>query len=265
MKSLILLFLLNIVLSIPIYASDKKSDYKKMEKHLDNGIALGEKKEYDKALIEFNIALKLKLSKPFQSILYYNKGLIYQEKELFKQALANYSRSIKLNNEYTRAYVNRAYVFAELKQYKKAINDINIAISQFPNYPYSYASRARYYAKLKQYSNAMQDINHAIKLNSNKFGLYLNRGIFLFEQRKYKKAEKDFKKVNELKEKFPNSYLFLAKIYAHYKNNEKALEYFEKAVNYGVKNKARIEKDPYFKNLRNNTKFIQLLSKINDK
>ena len=119
----------------------------------------------------------------------------------------DYEGAIKFYNEvlalgdYVGAYNNRGIAYINLNQHDRAIQDFNKVLQVSPKYDLGYYVRGFAYATLKNYELSFADFNKAISLNP-KFGMaYVNRGV----------------------------------VYQNYfRNNEKALADFEKALMPGM-------------------------------
>jgi tetratricopeptide (TPR) repeat protein len=88
-------------------------DYNSAAMHNSRGLAYAEKKEYDKALEEYNQTL---LIDPSFAAAYNNCGIIvYHDRKEYDKAIEDYNQALKLNPNYTVAYNNRGLVYADKK------------------------------------------------------------------------------------------------------------------------------------------------------
>ncbi|MFA9201943.1 MAG: tetratricopeptide repeat protein [Candidatus Nanopelagicaceae bacterium] len=82
-----------------------------------------------------------------------------------KEAVAQFSRAIKLNPRYTVAYFMRAYVQDDLQAYPQALADYNKAISLNPKLASAYYNRGLLkFQKLNDRTGAIQDFRQAARL-----------------------------------------------------------------------------------------------------
>jgi tetratricopeptide (TPR) repeat protein len=100
-----------------------------------------------------------------------------------KEAVAQFSRAIRLNPRYTTAYLMRAYLQDLLQVYPQALADCNKSISLNPKYAEAYNRRGILKDdKLKDPQGALADYNQAISLNPKYAEAYNNRGILKQEK-----------------------------------------------------------------------------------
>lgn len=96
---------------------------------------------------------------------------------LTKECIVLYSKAIQLNPKFSKAYRNRGRLYSNLKLYKNAISDLTQAIK----YGHSdekwdlYKSRGQYLYSSGDYKKAIADFNLAIPIDGNPAYLYLFR------------------------------------------------------------------------------------------
>jgi tetratricopeptide (TPR) repeat protein len=98
----------------------------------NRGVAYRLKAEYDKAIDDFNEAIRLRPNSP---ITFNNRAVSYRNKGDFDHALADYDEAIRLNPNYIAAFYNRGLLFDEKKEYERAIDDFNVALKIDPQNP----------------------------------------------------------------------------------------------------------------------------------
>jgi lipoprotein NlpI len=89
------------------------------------GDAWCDKEEYDKAIVDFNEAIRLD---PKFAFPYNNRGNAWKAKKDYDKALSDYSQAIRLDPEYALAYRNRGGAWKAKRDFGKAIADFNEAI-----------------------------------------------------------------------------------------------------------------------------------------
>lgn len=95
----------------------------------------------------------------------FNAGLVFQEFDLFDEAISEYDYIISVDNMSYQAYYNSGYV---------------------------------YVTKLKDYEKAVESFSFAIKSDSSAFKAYYNRGFSYELMGKFKLAELDYRKALEI-------------------------------------------------------------------
>ena len=93
------------------------------------GNAYGKKKEYDRAIADFNQALQLH---PKDAEIFSNRGIAYYYKKEYDRAIADYNQALLLNPKYANAFYNRGMAYNDKKEYDRAIADFNQALILTP-------------------------------------------------------------------------------------------------------------------------------------
>ena len=164
------------------------------EAYNNRGVAYGNKGEYDSAITDFNQAIKLKSD---NAEAYLNRGNAYYFKGDLNRAIADYNQAIKLK-PYALAHYNRGLTYATKKgDLNRAIADFDKAIEIKPNFAEAYVNRGNAYYYKRNINRAIANYKQAIKLKPNALA-YQNRGIAYKLKGDKDKAIADLKKVLEL-------------------------------------------------------------------
>jgi tetratricopeptide (TPR) repeat protein len=114
--------------------SDGVSTGNRAVAYLLRGIAYSGKKAHDRAIADFNEAIRLN---PNFAEAYNNRGSAIQDKGDFDRAIADYSKAIKINPNYAIAYSNRGNLLETRGMRKEAIADFRRALAINPNHQLS--------------------------------------------------------------------------------------------------------------------------------
>ena len=95
---------------------------------------------------------------------FFEQGKKYSSVENADQAINNYSKAIKINPKFAKAYNNRGIAYIWKKQYDLAIADFNKAIELDPKNGKAYNNRAIVYSYQGETDKARQDLQKAQSL-----------------------------------------------------------------------------------------------------
>ena len=95
------------------------------------------KKEYDKAVGDYEKAIRLKPDNPR---FYFDRGLVWYARNDYNQAIAD-TTAIRLKPDNPVTYFNRALAWSARHEYDSAIADYTTAIRLKPHNPAAYHGR----------------------------------------------------------------------------------------------------------------------------
>ena len=104
-----------------------KETREKLATAFDNrGVAYRRKGEYDRALQDYEQAIRLN---PSNANAYNNRGIIYQIKGEYARAIADYDEAIWLKHgDFPAAYYNRALAYADKGEYELSLRDFDVVM-----------------------------------------------------------------------------------------------------------------------------------------
>ena len=100
-------------MAIDFYTQEIASNLGNSEAWRERGIIWTQKKEYDKAIADFNETIRLA---PNDVIAYFNRGTAWLVKEVYESAIADFNEAIRLNPKFGRAYGNRGIAWRAKKK-----------------------------------------------------------------------------------------------------------------------------------------------------
>jgi len=131
--------LLLILLCLPMigFGQTAKEYFLEAKKQRDN-------KQYQLAIDSYTQCINLLKNETNNTNLasvYHNRGHVYSELKNNEDAIADYTRAIRINPDYASAYYNRGREYEDLKKYEDAIDDYTRAIRIDPDYVLAYKRR----------------------------------------------------------------------------------------------------------------------------
>jgi tetratricopeptide (TPR) repeat protein len=128
----------------------------------------------------------------FTAIDYSNRGVTYDNLQLYEKAIEDYESAIQLDPTNPHAYANRGNAYYHLQQYDQALADQNLVIQLDPGLALAYNTRGNVYRALHRDDEALADYNHAIHLDPKDALSYSNRGALYDRLKRYDEAVEDF-------------------------------------------------------------------------
>jgi len=156
--------------------------------YLQDGKALAGKGDYQKAIAEYDLGLKVE---PGNGLLYFNRALARERLGQVDEAIRDYDGVILLRVSPREAYFNRGTLLLNKKEYKSAISDFDAAIALDPKYEVAFYNRGLANYSLNNYFAAQADFNNLIKLQPKNANAYIMRSYVYCAQGLRMSAIKD--------------------------------------------------------------------------
>jgi tetratricopeptide (TPR) repeat protein/energy-coupling factor transporter ATP-binding protein EcfA2 len=159
-----------------------------------------------------------------------HRGYTYQLMKNYQQALLDFDRAITLDENYIWAIAQRGHTYQLMKNYQQALLDFDRAISLDENYIWAIAQRGYTYRLMKNYQQALLDFDHAIALDEKDIWAINDRGLTHKAMGNYEQALEDFNRAITLDEKYIWAIANRGNFYRLMKDYEHALADFDLAV-----------------------------------
>jgi tetratricopeptide (TPR) repeat protein len=172
------------------------------------GLALFEKKDYDRAIVDYDQSLTLN---PKQVTGFINRGTAWQAKGHNNRAIEDYKQAIRIDQKNAVAFYNLGVAYEDKARWEfdayvnegsyeeVAIHCFDLAILLNPKYHQALNNRGDVYLILRQYARAIDDFNQAVQIDSNEPLYFKNRANALRFVGQYERAIADYRKALALK------------------------------------------------------------------
>jgi superkiller protein 3 len=167
------------------------------EAHLMRGISWFYKGEPRIAVAEFEqaVSASIALEDPRPE---FWKGLAFAQQGRYRDAITNYSNSLRHYNGYTIARNNRGLAYLAIGEFDLAVADFDEVIRQTPRDASAYYKRAIALGRRGDLREAVASYDNAIRLNSEFAPSYYNRGLLHRQLGNTQQAEADLAKARQL-------------------------------------------------------------------
>ncbi|KAF0144650.1 MAG: hypothetical protein FD156_1664 [Nitrospirae bacterium] len=138
------------------------------------GTSYAKQKQFEKAIQQFQTALKLK---PAYPLAYYNMGLTYVEQEQIDNAIQAFQAALNLQPKYAEAYNDIGIAYDKKGMIDNAIQAFQAALTLQLDFPNAHNNIGIAYVEKGLIYNAIEHYKIALKLDPNNATIHLNLGI----------------------------------------------------------------------------------------
>jgi tetratricopeptide (TPR) repeat protein len=124
-----------------------------------------DKENYEKAIIDFNTALKSDIKDVSKGLSYTLRGIAFLNQGEIEKAKSDFDNAIRINPGDGDAYTSRAIVYINQEKGDKAQADLNKALELNHENTTALNLRASVYTGLGEIDKAKEDLDKAISLN----------------------------------------------------------------------------------------------------
>lgn len=191
-----------------------------------SGNSLCDKKEYDKAIKDYDEAIKLD---PTSAYAFGCRGNARRNKKQFDEAIKDYDEAIRFDPKDAYVYLFRGNTWRDKKQYDKAIEDYTEAIRLKPS-AWLYLIRGKSWKDKKEYDIAIRDFDEAIRLDPKNDSIYFNRGLSFNNKNDFDRAIRDFQEAIRLDPRNDSYYYQCAVVWYTKREYDKAIIDLSEAI-----------------------------------
>ncbi len=135
------------------------------ETHLYRGICYAYLQAYDKAMYDFNNALR---KNPYLADAYNERGNLYRFSGDYQLAIDDYLAAVTIDPKHYAAYYNRALAYEKTTQLVEAEADLTSAIALDSGIPACYEARGRIRTALRDFSGALHDYERFLRMGGGR-------------------------------------------------------------------------------------------------
>jgi Tfp pilus assembly protein PilF len=161
------------------------------------------KNQYDDAIEEFEIAIKLDPQEPKA---YSGLGQSYQAKSRLDDAITFYNKAIAIDPNFANAYNHLGLALQAKKQLDAAIGAFQTAIKIEPKFVLVHNNLGLVFRDKKQFDEAIAKFEDALKIDPNCAPAYNNLGQVMLDKNQLDDAIKEFQKAIQLDPDFERAY-----------------------------------------------------------
>ena len=186
------------------------------------------KGELDNAMADYNAAIKLdpNFAYPYngRAAAYYNKGELHR-------AIADYSQVIRLDPTLAAPYNNRAIAFRDQGDFDRALADVEDAMRRDPKSVAIYSARGEIYRMKGDLDRALADQNQAVRMDPKSPLPFLRRGDTFRYRGELAKALSDYDSALRVTPDYIPAYVGKGLTFEKQGNIARARVEYEKALN----------------------------------
>ncbi len=199
---------------------------------------------------------------PNEAVVHFVKATLHRLDGEYGHALRSYDRLARLDPAaHVVASYNRATVYMYLGQFDEAKRQLENAGE--PDNPLVGTFRALTLYYTGQLDNAAESMQQVVKRHPNIYGIRPFLAMFLSAQGKHDEAlmhlTEDVKRNAEVD---PDIAYSLASVYALEDMREEAFKWLERSIKLGNDNRPCFENDPIWAELRNDSRFAELMTRV---
>ena len=133
-----------------------------------------------------------RLGRRARAEVFFRRGLAHGRAGKARLAIADYTRSIRLNPREAKAWYNRGANYLRLKQYSRALADWALAIRVNPKLIYPHWARGIFFFNRRRYLEAVKDFSSVVRLAPRFAEAYRYRGMAYSALELHHRAVSDF-------------------------------------------------------------------------
>jgi len=188
-------------------------------------------RDYDKALDLYSQYIAVN---PDDFRGYFNRGTTEYNAGKYMDAIADFTKTLKLNRTYNEAYYYRGQCYVAINKYDSAIKDYTFVLAQLPRSVPFLKLRSEAYAGNEQLELALGDLNTAVDLAKLSGDLYKRRAELKVTMSDIEGALRDYSSVEKLIPSYKMVHYIKGNLYLDLKETEFACDEFKIALDNNI-------------------------------
>ena len=188
-------------------------------------------RDYDKALDLYSQYIAVN---PDDFRGYFNRGTTEYNAGKYMDAIADFTKTLKLNRTYNEAYYYRGQCYVAINKYDSAIKDYSFVLAQLPRSVPFLKLRSEAYAGSEQLELALGDLNMAVDLAKLSGDLYKRRAELKVTMSDIEGALRDYSSVEKLIPSYKMVHYIKGNLYLDLKETEFACDEFKIALDNNI-------------------------------
>lgn len=119
---------------------------------------------------------------PNDPIVFLARGLAYDRKDDYENAISDFNQAIRLKPDFAVAFYSRGLTYHSKVDNNRAIADFDRTVRLDPDFVEAFSARGNSYRRTGEYGQAIADYDHAVRLDPNAVEAFLDRGLTRFYQ-----------------------------------------------------------------------------------
>ncbi len=193
--------------------------------HLGVGLLL--KNDYDRAIVEFNEALRID---PTYVRSFNSRGNAWRGKGEIENAIADYNEAIRLDRNFAFPYNGRASAYYDKGQFDRAIDDFSQVIRLDPTLAAPYSNRALAWRDKGEFDRALADADEGLRRDPKNPTILVTRGEIWRMKGDLARALADLDQAVRLDSQSPLPYLTRGDTYRYKGDFARALADYDNAL-----------------------------------
>ena len=197
------------------------------EEYFDRGNERFDNGDLDGAVADYSKTIRLD---PSIVQAWANRGSTWGRKSEYEKAKDDFDKAIDLEPNYASAWSNRSITWQNIGETDRAFYDSNEAIRLNRDSAHAWFSRGLIWKSIGNLGKAIEDLSEAIRLNSRDAHAWFNRGLAWKYKGEYGKAIEDLNKTIDLRPEEAIAWNSRGTVWAAKGELEKAIEDYDKAL-----------------------------------